>query len=131
VRHISISSSRRNPLFTRASRSSVFIFDFFHSLFGLGHAGDVGGDHPWADSSVSLWDLFFSAPASAFAPLDGEDYILQVHEVFTRIRSGASMAASSGGARGSADYGATAVAQVAGLLARSTPAAATVGNGKP
>jgi hypothetical protein len=40
------------------------------------------------------------------------------------------MAASSGGARGSADYGATAVARVAGLLARSTPAAATVGEWK-
>jgi hypothetical protein len=39
--------------------------------------------------------------------------------------------ASSGGARGSADYDATVVAQVAGLLARSTSVAATVGNGKP
>jgi hypothetical protein len=63
--------------------------------------------------------------------LDGENFILQVHRVFTRICSGALLVASSGGAHGSADYGATIVARVAGLLARSTPVAATVGNGKP
>jgi hypothetical protein len=63
--------------------------------------------------------------------LDGEDFILQVHQVFTRIRSGASLVASSGGARGSADYGAATVARVAGLLARSISTAANVGNGKP
>jgi hypothetical protein len=34
--------------------------------------------------------------------LDWEDFILQVHRVFTSIRSGASLVASSGGARGSA-----------------------------
>jgi hypothetical protein len=51
--------------------------------------------------------------------LDGEDFILQVHRVFTRIRSGALLVASSGGARGSADYGAAAVDRVAGHLARS------------
>jgi hypothetical protein len=33
---------------------------------------------------------------------DGDDFILQMHQVFTRIRSGASPEASSGGARGSA-----------------------------
>jgi hypothetical protein len=33
---------------------------------------------------------------------DGEDFILQMHRVFTRIRYGASMEARSGGARGSA-----------------------------
>jgi hypothetical protein len=110
ARHISISFSRRNQLFTRASRSSVFIFDFFHSLFELERAGDVGGDDPWADPSTSLRDLFFPTPAPAFAPMDGEDFILQVHRVFTRIRSGASLAASIGGARGSADYGAATVA---------------------
>jgi hypothetical protein len=33
--------------------------------------------------------------------LDGEDFIIQVHGVFTRIRSGASLVASSGDARGS------------------------------
>jgi hypothetical protein len=32
---------------------------------------------------------------------DGEDFILQMHWVFTRIRSGASQEASSGGACGS------------------------------
>jgi hypothetical protein len=63
--------------------------------------------------------------------LEGEDFILQVHQVFTRIRSGASLVASSGGARGSADYGATVVARVAGLLARSISIAVTMGNGKP
>jgi hypothetical protein len=63
--------------------------------------------------------------------LDGEDFILQVHRVFTRIRSGASLVASNGGARGSADYDAAAMSQVAGLLARSISKAAAVGNGKP
>jgi hypothetical protein len=77
-----------------------------------------------------LRDLFFPAPAPAFAPLDGEDFILQVHRVFTHIRSEASLAASSDGARESTDYGAAAVARVAGLLARSTPTAAIVGNEK-
>jgi hypothetical protein len=46
ARHISISFSRRNPLFTNARRSSVVILDFFHSLAGLGCGGDVGGDDP-------------------------------------------------------------------------------------
>jgi hypothetical protein len=31
-------------------------------------------------------DLFFPAPV--FKPLDGDSFILQVHGVFTRIRSG-------------------------------------------
>jgi hypothetical protein len=105
--------------------------DFFHSLFGLGRGGDVGGDESRADPSASLRDLFFPAPAPAFAFLDGEDFILQVHRVFTRIHSGVLLVASSGGACGSADYGATAVAQVTGLLARSISVAATVGNEKP
>jgi hypothetical protein len=63
--------------------------------------------------------------------LEGKDFILQVHWVFIRIRSGALLVVSSGGRRGSADYGAAAVARVAGFLARSTPVDATVGNGKP
>jgi hypothetical protein len=63
--------------------------------------------------------------------LDGEDFILQVHRVFTRIRSGASLVASNGGARGSAGHGAAAVARVARLLARSISTAANIGNGKP
>jgi hypothetical protein len=33
---------------------------------------------------------------------DGEDFILQMHRVFTRIRAGASLVANSGDARGSA-----------------------------
>jgi hypothetical protein len=94
---MSISFSRKNPLFTRASRSSVFIFYFFHSLVGLGRGGDVGGVDPWADPSASLRDLFFTAPA--FAPLDGDGLILQVHRLFTRIRSVASLVESNGGAR--------------------------------
>jgi hypothetical protein len=43
---MSISFFCRNLLFTRATRSSVFILDFFHSLAGLGCGGDVGGDGP-------------------------------------------------------------------------------------
>jgi hypothetical protein len=97
ARHISISFSRKNPLFTNASRSSVFILDFFHSLFGLGHGGDVGGDDTWANPSASLRDLLFLAPA--FEPLDGDGFILQVHGVFTRIHSGAMLVASCDGAR--------------------------------
>jgi hypothetical protein len=131
VHHMSISFSRRNLLFTSANKSSVFALDFFHSLFGLGRGGDVGGDESRADPSALPRDLFVPAPAPAFAPLDREDFILQVHRVFTRIRSGALLVASSGGARRSADYGTAAEARVAGLLARSTPVAATMGNEKP
>jgi hypothetical protein len=43
ARHMSISFSLRNPLFTSARKSSVFALDFFHSLFGFGRGGDVGG----------------------------------------------------------------------------------------
>jgi hypothetical protein len=42
--------------------------------------------------------LFFPA---VFADLDGEGFILQVHGVFTRIRSGATLEALGGGALGS------------------------------
>jgi hypothetical protein len=63
--------------------------------------------------------------------LDGEDFILQVHWVFTRIRSGASLVASSVGARGSAGYGAVAVAQVADSWLDLLQMAANVGGGKP
>jgi hypothetical protein len=131
ARHISISFSRRNPLFTSASKSSVFALDFFHSLFGLGRGGDVGGYESRADPSTSLRDLFFPTPAPVFMLLDGEAFILQVHRVFTRIRSGASLVASSGGTHGSADYGAAVVVRVAGLLARPISTAVTMGNGKP
>jgi hypothetical protein len=73
--------------------------DFFHSLFGFGRGGDVGGVDPWADPATSSRDLFFPAPV--FMLFDGEDFILQMHRVFTRIRSGASLVANSGDARGS------------------------------
>jgi hypothetical protein len=39
--------------------------------------------------------LFFPA---VFVLLDGDEFILQVHGVFTRIRSGATLAALGGGA---------------------------------
>jgi hypothetical protein len=41
---------------------------------------------------ASSQDLFF--PPAAFAVFDGEGFILQVHGVFTRIRSGATTVAS-------------------------------------
>jgi hypothetical protein len=100
ARHMSISFSRRKPLFTSASRSSVFAFDFFHSLFRFGRGGEVGGVDPWADPAASSRDLFYPAPV--FMLFDGEDFILQMQWVFTRIRSGVSSEASSGGVRGSA-----------------------------
>jgi hypothetical protein len=78
-RHISISFSRRKPLFTSASKSSVFALDFFHSLFGFGRGGEVGGVDPWADPVASSRDLFFSVPV--FMLFDGEHFILQVQWV--------------------------------------------------
>jgi hypothetical protein len=123
---MSISFSRRNPLITSASRSSVFVLDIYHSLFRLGRGGD-----PWTDPATSLRDLFFPAPAPAFAPLDGEAFILQKHGVFTRISSGASLVASSGSACGLAHYSVAVEARVDGSLARSIPAAATAENEKP
>jgi hypothetical protein len=83
----------------RASRSSVFAFDFFHSQFGSGRGGDIGGAAPAADPAASSRLLFF--PPAAFAVLDEGGFILQVHGVFTRIRSGATAVALSGGALGS------------------------------
>jgi hypothetical protein len=82
---MSISFYWRKPLFTSASKSSVFALDFFHSLFGFGRGGDVGGVDPWADPAAS----------------SREDFILQMHRVFTRIGSGDSLVANSGGAYGS------------------------------
>jgi hypothetical protein len=46
VRHMSISFSPRKLLFTSANNSSVFALDFFHSLFGFGRRGEVGGVDP-------------------------------------------------------------------------------------
>jgi hypothetical protein len=94
--HMSTSFSRRNPLFSRASKSSVFAFDFFYSRSGSGRGGDIGGDVPAADPAASSWPLFF--PPAVFVVLDGDGFILQVHGVFTRIRSGATPVALGGGA---------------------------------
>jgi hypothetical protein len=71
---MSISFSQRNPLFTSASKSSALALDFFHSLFGFGREGDVGGVDPWADPSASSRDLFLPTPV--FMLLDGEEFIL-------------------------------------------------------
>jgi hypothetical protein len=59
---MSISISRRKPLFTSASKSSVFTLDFIHYLFGFGRGGEVGGVDHWADPAASSRDLFFPAP---------------------------------------------------------------------
>jgi hypothetical protein len=71
-------------------------FDFFHSRFRSGRGGDTGGDVPAADPVASSRDLFFPV-AAAFAVFDGDGFILQVHGVFTCIRSGATLVALSGG----------------------------------
>jgi hypothetical protein len=105
--HISTSFSHRNPLLRRASRSSVFALDFFHSRFGSGRGGDTGGNVPAADPAASSRPLFF--PPAAFVVFDGDGFILQVHGVFTRIRSGATVVASYGGALGSTLYSMAAV----------------------
>jgi hypothetical protein len=89
---MSTSFSYMNPVLRRASRSLVLVFDFFHSRFGSGRGGDTGGDAPAADPVASSWGLFFPA-AAAFAVFDGDGFILQVHGVFTRIRSGATLVA--------------------------------------
>jgi hypothetical protein len=52
-----------------------------------------------ADPAASSRALFF--PPAAFEVFDGEGFILQVHGVFTRIRSGATVVVSDGGALGS------------------------------
>jgi hypothetical protein len=99
---MSTSFSRRNPLLSSASRSSALAFDFFYSLLGFGRGGDTGGVDTAADPAASSRDLFF--PSAVFKLLDSEGCILQVHWVFTRIRSGATAVASSGGTLGSAIY---------------------------
>jgi hypothetical protein len=97
--HMLTSFSRRKPLLRRASKSSVFALDFFHSRFGSGRGGDTGGDVPAADPVASSRPLFF--PLAALVVLDGDGFILQVHGVFTRIRLGATAVALYGGALGS------------------------------
>jgi hypothetical protein len=104
--YMSNSFSRRNPLLRRASRSSVLAVDFFHSRFGSGRGGDTGGG-PAEDPVASSRALFF--PPAAFAVFDGEGFILQVHGVFTLIRSGATAVVSYGGALGCTILSATAV----------------------
>jgi hypothetical protein len=96
---MSTSFSRKNPLLRKASRSSVLALDFFHSRFGSGRGGDTGGYVPAADPVASSRALFF--PPAAFEIFDGEGFILQVHGIFTRIRSGATAVVSYGGALGS------------------------------
>jgi hypothetical protein len=65
---------------------------------GSGRGGDIGGAAPVAAAAASSRPLFFPV---VFADLDGEGFILQVHGVFTRIRSGATLKALGGGALGS------------------------------
>jgi hypothetical protein len=105
--HISTSFSRGNPLLRRASKSSVFALDFFHSRFGSGRGGDTGGDVPTADPAAFSLALFF--PPAAFVVFDGDGFILQVHVVFMHIRSGATVVVSCGGALGSTLYSTAAV----------------------
>jgi hypothetical protein len=62
---MSISFSRMNQLLRRASKSSVFVFDFFHSRFRFGRGGDIGGAAPAADPTASSRPLFF--PSVVFA----------------------------------------------------------------
>jgi hypothetical protein len=69
-------------------------------LFGFGRGEEIGGVDPWANPVASSRDLFFLA--LVFILFDEEDFILQMHLVFTRIRSEAFPEASSGGACGSA-----------------------------
>jgi hypothetical protein len=105
--HMSTSFSRRNPLLRRASKSSIFALDFFHSQFGSGRGGDIDGDVHAVDPTASSRALFF--PPAAFVVFDGDGFILQMHSVFTRIRSWATVVASYGGALRSALYSMAAV----------------------
>jgi hypothetical protein len=114
---MSTSFSRRNPLFSSANRSSVFAFDFFHSLLGFGRGGDTSGVDPPADPAASSRDLFF--PPTVFMLLDGEGFILQVQRVFIRIRSGAAVVATGGVTLGSTISTEVAVCTGSGFLARS------------
>jgi hypothetical protein len=81
--------------------------DFFHSRFGSGRGGDTGGDVPAADPAAASRPLFF--PPAAFVVFDRDGFILQVHGVFTRIRSGATVVASYGSALGYVLYSMAAV----------------------
>jgi hypothetical protein len=96
---MSTSFSRKNPLLSSASRSSVLALDFFHPRFRSGRGGDTGGDVPATDPAASSRALFF--PPVVFRAFDGEGFILQVQGVFTCIRSGATVVVSYGSAFGS------------------------------
>jgi hypothetical protein len=61
--------------------------------------------------------LFF--PPAAFAVLDGDGFILQVHGVFTRIGSGATVVALSGSALRSTLHSAAAACADGDLWSRS------------
>jgi hypothetical protein len=95
--------------------------DFYHSRFGSGRGRDTGGDVPAADLAASSWPLFF--PPAAFAVFDGDGFILQVHGVFTRIRSGATVVALYDGALRSTLHSAAVVCTNGDFRPRS------VGNG--
>jgi hypothetical protein len=73
---MSTSFSRRKPLFSSASKSSVFVLDFFHSLFGFGRGEEVGGVDPSVDPDASSRDLFFPTPV--FMVFDEDGFILQM-----------------------------------------------------
>jgi hypothetical protein len=116
--HMSTAFSRKKPLLRRVSKSSFFALDFFHSRFGSGRGGDTGGDVAAADPAASSRPLFF--PPAAFVVLDGDGFILQVHGVFTRIRSGATAVALCGGALGSTLHSAAAACTDGYFWSRST-----------
>jgi hypothetical protein len=80
--------------------------------------GDTGSVDPPADPAASSLDLFF--PLVVFMLLDGEGFILQVQRVFTRIRSGAAVVATGGGALGSTISTEVAVCTGGGFFARSS-----------
>ena len=73
--------SLRRPLFTGDKISSVFNFDFFRAFFV---SGGAGRDDDCPSSPRSSQALFFDSRI-----FDGDDFILVVMSVFTRIRSGA------------------------------------------
>jgi hypothetical protein len=91
--------------------------DFFHSRYGSGRGGDTGGDVLVADPAASSRPLFF--PPEALAVFEGDGFILQVHGVFTRIRSGATAVALYGGTLGSTLHSAAALCADGYLWPRS------------
>jgi hypothetical protein len=79
---------------------------------------------------VASWrDLFF--PPAAFEVFDGEAFILQVHGVSTRIRSGALAVVPGGGALGSTLLSKAAVRTSSGFWHDLLGMAANAWDGKP